>query len=76
MEDHQFKTVVLDSLDWLEPIICAKQIATMPFSEKGREVKNIEDYGFGKGYAMALDWWRYLMGGLIRSASTVECRSF
>ena len=61
--EHPFKTVVLDSLDWLEPIIYAKQIATMPFSEKGREVKNIEDYGFGKGYAMALDWWRYLMGG-------------
>ncbi|SDE21535.1 ATP-binding protein [Desulfuromonas thiophila] len=62
--EHLFKTLVLDSLDWLEPIVWVKQIEAMPHSEKGREVKNIEDYGFGKGYHMALDWWRYLMGGL------------
>lgn len=61
--DHPFKSVVIDSLDWLEPIIWGKQMAVMTHSEKGREIKNIEDYGFGKGYAMALDWWRYLMGG-------------
>lgn len=62
--DHDFQTVVLDSLDWLEPIVWAKQIETMPYSEKGKEIKTILDYGFGKGYDMSLDWWRYLMGGL------------
>ena len=62
--EHPYKTVVLDSLDWLEPLIYAKQILSMPHTEKGKEVKNIEDYGFGKGYSMALDWWRYLMGGM------------
>lgn len=62
-DEHDFKTLVLDSLDWLEPIVWAKQMAEMPFTEKGKEVKSIEDYGFGKGYNMALDWWRYLMGG-------------
>lgn len=61
--EHDFKTLILDSLDWLEPIVWAKQIEAMPLSDKGREVKNIEDYGWGKGYLMALDWWRYLMGG-------------
>ena len=61
--EHEFKTVVIDSLDWLEPIVWAKQMEMAPFSEKGREIKTIEDYGFGKGYAMSLDWWRYLMGG-------------
>ena len=61
--EHPFKTFVLDSLDWLEPIIWAKQMMAMPQSEKGKEVKHLEDYGYGKGYAMALDWWRYLMTG-------------
>lgn len=61
--EHDFKTVVLDSLDWLEPIIWAKQIDEIPETDKGKEIKNIEDYGYGKGYSMALDWWRYLMGG-------------
>lgn len=61
--EHPYKTLVLDSLDWLEPIVYAKQMEAVPYSEKGKEIKNIEDYGYGKGYAMALDWWRYLMGG-------------
>lgn len=61
--EHDFKTVVLDSLDWLEPLVWGQQTSTSPLTEKGKEVKTIEDYGFGKGYAMALNWWRYLMGG-------------
>lgn len=61
--EHDFKTVVLDSLDWLEPLVWEKQIASAPVTEKGKEVKTIEDYGFGKGYSMSLNWWRYLMGG-------------
>jgi hypothetical protein len=31
---------------------------------KGKEIKNIEDYGYGKGYTMALEWWRHLAHGL------------
>ncbi len=62
--DHPFKTMVIDSLDWLEPIIWARQIQAQPFGDKGKEIKDIEDYGFGKGYAMSLAWWRYLMVGL------------
>ena len=62
--DHPYKTMVIDSLDWLEPIIWNKQILAQPFGDKGKEIKDIEDYGFGKGYSMALSWWRYLMGGL------------
>ncbi len=61
--EHPYKTFTLDSLDWLEPIVWAKLIEQMPYSEKGKEVQNIEDYGYGKGFGMALDWWRYLMGG-------------
>jgi len=61
--EHQFKTLVIDSLDWLEPIIWAKTVNAQPVSEKGHKIETIEDYGYGKGYSFALDWWRYLMGG-------------
>lgn len=52
-EDHDYKTVVVDSLDWLEPLIWASVC-----KEDG--VKNIEDVGkgYGKGYAKALDLWQ------------------
>ena len=61
--EHQFKTLVVDSLDWMEPIVWSKQMSATPYSEKGLEIKSIEDYGFGKGYNLCMDWWRYLMGG-------------
>lgn len=57
-QDHDFKTLVVDSLDWLEPLIFAELIRTRPQNEKGGTVKNIEDYGYGKGYAMVLDIWQ------------------
>ena len=52
-EDHNFRTVVIDSLDWLERLI---------FDEICREfgVRSIEkaDGGYGKGYVDALVHWR------------------
>lgn len=52
-DDHKFKTAIIDSLDWLEPLIwaetCARQ--TPPW-------RNIEAPGYGKGYLAALDLWR------------------
>lgn len=62
-DEHNYKTLVLDSLDWLEPIVWDKQVRSMPSTDKGKEIRNIEDYGFGKGYVMCLEWWRELMGG-------------
>lgn len=50
-QDHTYKSVVLDSLDWLEPLI-HKQICDE------NKVKGIEMIGYGKGYVMALDLWR------------------
>ena len=50
-QEHGFKTLVLDSLDWLEPLIWA-HIA----KEHGHN--SIEDFGYGKGYVHALDAWR------------------
>lgn len=50
-QPHEFQTVFVDSLDWLEPLILSKICV-----DKG--VKNIEDIGYGKGYIMADDLWR------------------
>ncbi len=51
--DHHYRTVVIDSLSALEPLI---------FEETCRDkgVKNIEDCGYGKGYTFALTYWREL----------------
>lgn len=53
-EDHQFETVVVDSLDWFERLIWAEVCRT-------QGVKSIEDISYGKGYVMALDFWRDYM---------------
>jgi Cdc6-like AAA superfamily ATPase len=56
-EEHDFKTVVLDSLDKLEPLVWAKACADNGWA-------NIEAPGYGKGY-IALDaYWRDLIEGL------------
>lgn len=50
-EEHDFKTVVIDSLSALEPMIW-KKVA----EDHGKN--NLEDIGYGKGYIYALDYWR------------------
>ena len=55
-ETHEFKTVVLDSLDWLEPLVWAE-------TSKLNGWNSIEAAGFGKGYVAALDQWRALLDG-------------
>lgn len=56
-EDHQFKTLVLDSLDWLEPLIWAQVCAD-------HKVTSIEALGYGKGYVEALSYWRQILDGI------------
>jgi len=55
-EDHDFGTVVLDSADWMEQLIF-KQVAV------NHKINNIEDMGYGKGYAFAVELWRNVMEG-------------
>lgn len=61
-EPHTFKTFVLDSLDWAEPLawaaVCEKGDA------KGRKMRDIEAFGYGKGYVAALDEWRVFLSKL------------
>ena len=58
-EEHAYKTLVVDPLNWLEPM-CWAQVCT------NMGVTNIEDPGFGKGYTAALDLWRSFTFGLER----------
>jgi len=55
--DHDFKTVVVDSLDHLEPMVWAKVCELNNWS-------SIEDPGYGKGYTAALERWRELLDGM------------
>jgi hypothetical protein len=55
-EQHDFRTVVLDSLDWLEPLVWAETCRLNNWA-------NIEAVSFGKGYLAALDQWRALLDG-------------
>jgi hypothetical protein len=56
-ESHNFETVVLDSLDWLEKLVW-KQVAL------NHEKTNIEQLGYGKGYVFAADLFREILAGL------------
>ncbi len=49
------KTVVVDSLDWLEPLCWAH------VCEVSKKFKDIEAFGYGKGYIAALSEWRIFL---------------
>jgi hypothetical protein len=57
VEPHEYKTLVVDTLDWLEPLLWAH------ICRRDNET-SIESYGYGKGYAAALDEWRVLLASL------------
>ena len=63
-EEHDFQTVVVDTIDWFEPLIFAQVIKDRPQSEKGKAITNIDDYGYGKGYMYAMDYWSQVIDGL------------
>ena len=56
-EQHEYGTVVIDSADWLEPLIWKETCA-----QHGKQ--DIEEFGYGKGYGFALDQWRRVLDGL------------
>lgn len=62
LETHSYKTFVLDTLDWAEPMVWRKTCERG--DEKGRKKARIEDFGYGKGYNNALYDWQQLTFGL------------
>ncbi|MBY0331740.1 MAG: ATP-binding protein [Acetobacteraceae bacterium] len=56
-EPHDFETLVVDSLDWLEPLVWRHTAQT-------HNQPDIESFGYGKGYLAALDTWRGFLDGV------------
>lgn len=65
--NHDFRTLVVDTLDWLEPLVWAHICQRDGY-------KNIEDYGYGKGYVAALDEWRRFLAAVekLRAAKSMH----
>lgn len=60
--DHEHKTIVLDTVDWIEPLVWKHVVESVGSSD----VTSIEDFGYGKGYVKALDEWRRMLSVLER----------
>lgn len=58
-EKHDFGTVVVDSLDWLEPLVWAEVC-------KLNNKRSIEEIPYGKGYIEAAPFWREFLDLLDR----------
>ena len=56
---HPYRTVAIDSLDWLERLIIAETC-------RRRQVESIEEIPYGKGYVHALVHWREVLSSLDR----------
>ena len=62
-EKHDYKTLVIDTLDWLEPVL-------WDWMSRRDKQTNIEAYGYGKGYQAAIDEWRIFLSALERLRKT------
>lgn len=56
-EKHDYKTVVLDSLDWTEKLIWEEVCAKNNWTQIG-------EGAYGAGYKIALNYWRDVLGAL------------
>jgi hypothetical protein len=63
-EDHDFKTVVIDSVSALERKVIWPHVCDAYPADGGRRAEHIEDFGFGKGYKYALKVWEDVIEGL------------
>lgn len=62
---HGYQTLVVDTLDWIEPIAW-ERVCRGRKTKDGKRIETIEDFGYGKGYNNALDQWRILLSALER----------
>ena len=69
-EEHDFRTLVVDTLDWLEPLIWQHTVE----AARSKDISTIEDFGYGKGYVAAMDHWRRFVKALevLRSAKQMN----
>lgn len=57
---HEYETLVIDTLDWLEPLCWAKIVGVGRRNKDGSAIESIGDIAYGTGYSAALDDWREL----------------
>lgn len=62
-EEHSYRTLAIDTLDWLEPL-CWAHVCAGKRDANGKPYESIEDFGYGKGYTAALDEWRVFFAAL------------
>lgn len=62
-EPHEYQTLVIDTLDSIEPMLWEK--VCDDGDDKGKK-NNIEEFGYGKGYQIALDYWRTFLSWIER----------
>ena len=53
-DELDYNSLVIDSLDWLEPLIHAKTCEV-------HKQNSIESFGYGRGYSEALKYWREIL---------------
>lgn len=61
--DHGYKTLVVDTVDALEPLIwrfiCKRESGEKSnLNPKAKQLTSIEAFGYGKGFLLAVDEWR------------------
>ena len=56
-QEHEYKTLVIDTVDWLERLIF-KQIAEFA------GVQSVADIDYGKGFPRAIPMWEFILGEL------------
>jgi len=56
-EEHSYQTLVIDSLDWLEPYVWVEACRKNSWTD-------IEAPGYGRGYVAALGFWREMIDGI------------
>lgn len=60
-EKHDYKTVIIDTVDWAELRLIEWILANVT-TEKKQRAASIEDYGFGKGYTLLKEYFsKFLM---------------
>jgi hypothetical protein len=69
--EHDFRTLVIDTVDSLEALVFDQVCETESgkksgINKSGKKISGIEDFGFAKGYIVALDEWRLLCSRLDR----------
>lgn len=57
-EPHDYETLGIDSLDWLEPLVWAETVKRNNAANPSKQWNSIEDAGYGRGYIATLDVWR------------------